>query len=393
MSGDHGQPDPVMGSLPFCVGEFSVARPDVSGGRHGVMMNSVHPRNLLNELPLDALKGFEAAARLLNFTRAGEELHVTQSAISHQMRALETRLGVRLFDRVGGRLRLTPRGELLRNDLVQAFELMRRGLARAAGQVDRPLRVMVHASFASEWLMSRLPRFRRAHPAIELSLREAPRPGIPAEYQGDEDEVLAENAIDVAVLLRPRSIADGRWQRLIDEYVLPCCAQALAWEFGRPIRTLDDFAAHTMLRYDDGMPGLDADWPVWGGLVGRASLPFARELRLPDWASIFRLAAQGGGVCMGRLPLVNDALRAGELIAPVPEVLRSTRAYYLLRAETSRDDARVQAFVDWIVGEAERERAFGAEFLATRRVIEGRGIAGPPPPAANGDTPAERPAA
>jgi DNA-binding transcriptional LysR family regulator len=93
------------------------------------------------------------------------------------------------------------------------------------------------------------------------------------------------------------------------------------------------------------------------------------EARVPDWALIFALAAQGQGVCMGRIPSVNDRLRQGVLVAPLPEMTLSTRAWYLVQATRSKNDPRASAFVDWLRAETRREEEFAHEFIAGKRVI------------------------
>ena len=94
-------------------------------------------------------------------------------------------------------------------------------------------------------------------------------------------------------------------------------------------------------------------------------------MRLPDWSSIFRLAAQGGGVCLGRTPLINDFVRSGTLGAPWPLALRSTRAYYLIQSAAARQDLRVQCFVTWLRDQAAKEADFEAELIQRKRVVMG----------------------
>ena len=117
------------------------------------------------------------------------------------------------------------------------------------------------------------------------------------------------------------------------------------------------------------MPALDANWPVWCERAGIAPVNAAVWKRVPDWALVFALAAQGQGVCMGRIPSVSDRLRQGVLVAPLPEVTLSTRAWYLVQSTRCRNDPDASACVEWLRDEARREEAFSREFLAGKRVI------------------------
>jgi DNA-binding transcriptional LysR family regulator len=333
-----------------------------------VVMSTAHGSDPLRGIPLEALRGFEAAARLLNFTRAAEELHLTQSAVSREIRSLEERLGKRLFERAKGGLRLTQAGVALQHDVSAALATMRRGIERITGAaVQRSFVVVTNRSMLSDWLWNRVADYTNRHPEIDLRLAPAPRTATAGERHGLEN--IDATDIDIGIRLLTRATADGRWERLMTEYVFPCCAKALAEDGRRPIRALADLAQHTLLELDDGMPALDANWPVW---CERARVPPVTAgvwRRVPDWALIFALAAQGQGVCMGRIPSVNDRLRQGVLVAPLPEATRSTRAWYLVRSTRSRNDPNASAFVDWLRGEAAREEAFAREFLVGKRVI------------------------
>jgi LysR family glycine cleavage system transcriptional activator len=331
-------------------------------------MSDTHGPDPLRGIPLEALRGFEAAARLLNFTRAAEELHLTQSAVSREIRSLEDRLGLRLFERSKGGLRLTQAGVALREDVSTALAAMRRGIERVAGATSRRSFVVVtNRSMLSDWLWARVADYTNRHPGIDLRLALAPRAGTPGERRGLED--IDATDIDIGIRLLPRATSDGRWDRLMTEYVFPCCTPALAEDARRPIRMLADLARHTLLDLDDGMPGLDANWAVWCERAGVAQVTPAVWRHVPDWALVFALAAQGHGVCMGRIPSLNDRLRQGVLVAPLPEVTLSTRAWYLVESTRCRNDPRASAFVEWLRDEARREEAFAGEFLAGKRVI------------------------
>lgn len=331
-------------------------------------MSPKHGSDPLRGIPLEALRGFEAAARLLNFTHAARELHLTQSAVSREIRSLEERIGTQLFERTKRQLQLTHAGEVLQRDVAEALATMRRGIERASGSAHRRSFVVVtNRSMMADWLWARVADYTSHHREIELRLALAPRTATSADQLGIDN--IDATDMDIGIRLLPRASADGRWEPLITEYVFPCCTQALATDARRPIRTLEDLAHHTLLDHDDGMPALDANWSVWCKRAGVRPFEPAQWRGVPDWSMIFSLAGQGQGVCLGRTAGVNDRLRQGLLIAPLPEVTLSTRAWYLITSTRCRNDPHASAFVDWLRLEGQREAAFTREFLQGKRVI------------------------
>lgn len=332
-------------------------------------MSNWHDPDLLRGIPLEALRGFEAAARLLNFTRAAQELHLTQSAVSREIRSLEERLETRLFDRSNkNALRLTNAGLVLQKDVADALATMRRSIAQITGaQLRRSIVVSTSRSMMSDWLWGRVADYASQHPEIDLRITPAPRTGSTGDRRGVDD--IDATDIDIGIRLLPRAEADGRFERFITEYVFPCCAGSVADDPVRPVRQLRDLENHTLLDHDDGMPGLDGNWSVWWDRAGVEQVVPASWRRVPDWSLIFALAAQGQGVCLGRTSGVNDRLRQGLLVAPLPEVTLSTRAWYLIRSTRCKNDPHANAFVDWLRIEAQREETFAREFLVGKRVI------------------------
>jgi LysR family transcriptional regulator, glycine cleavage system transcriptional activator len=330
-------------------------------------MSRTHGSDPLRGIPLEALRGFEAAARLLNFTHAAKELHLTQSAVSREIRSLEERLGTKLFERMKGELRLTHAGLGLQRDVTESLTMMRRGIERITGTTNRRSFVVVTSrSMMSDWLWSRVSEYTNRHPEIDLRIAPAPRSGAPGDGRGIDD--IDATDMDIGIRLLPRANADGRWERLITEYAFPCCTSMLADDPKRPIRTIDDLAHHTLLDLDDGMPALDANWAVWCERAGVAPIKPVAWKRVPDWSLVFALAAQGQGVCLGRTSGVNDRIRQGLLVAPLPDVTLSTRAWYLVTSTRCRNDPHASAFVEWLRSEARREEDFAQVLLRGKRV-------------------------
>ena len=147
-------------------------------------MSAAHGTDPLRGIPLEALRGFEAAARLLNFTHAAKELHLTQSAMSREIRSLEERLGTLLFERSKGQLRLTHAGLDLQRDVAEALTTMRRGIERITGTINNrhSFVVVTNRSMMSDWLWGRVADYTNRHPEIDLRLAPAPYAARPRRW-------------------------------------------------------------------------------------------------------------------------------------------------------------------------------------------------------------------
>ena len=191
--------------------------------------------------PLDLIQGFEAAARNLSFTKAAEELAVTQSAISRQIRGLEEHLGVALFERRARAIALTAQGQTLNraaSDLLERLQQVTDAL-RADGAA-RHLTVTTTSGFASLWLIPRLRRFTQLHPDVDVR--------ISATYKTVN---LERSLVDVAVrYLRTDDAPEGA-QLLFGEELFPVCSPLLSSEGEQPLRSLEDLRHHALLRIDE----------------------------------------------------------------------------------------------------------------------------------------------
>jgi LysR family glycine cleavage system transcriptional activator len=294
--------------------------------------------------PLDALRAFEAAARHLSFTRAADEIHVTQGAVSHRVRALEAELGVPLFRRLTRRLELTEAGEAL-------ALAVRRGLdeiAGALGALDRggapdgPLRVSVLPSFAARWLVPRLARFRARHPGIETRI--AAESAL-ADLHG--------GGADVAI-----RYGRGRYPGLDAEFlmgdaVLPACSPALLREFG-PLDGAEAAARFPLLHDSTAeTDGSGADWCNWFAHAGRPDLPCHAGQRLSNAVLALEAAAAGLGLALGRQSLVEEDLASGRLVAPLRLTAPTAFSYWLVSLPEGACAARVLAFRAWVLEEVQ----------------------------------------
>lgn len=297
------------------------------------------------ELPrLDLLRSFEAAARNLSFTKAALELSLTQSAVSRQIQQIEEGLGTPLFERHHRSLSLTDAGLVLHRAVVDSLERLRDATARlrALGGTRR-IAVTCTPGFASFWLIPRLAKFTTSHPSVDVRIS-ATLDVLDLERAG----------VDVAVRFVP--FASGTGAALFEETVLPVCSPALALDAQRPLTKPADLASHTLLTID--MPQgieLTADWEPWLRVMRLPVPRMKNTLRFTLYTDAVAAAVAGQGVVIGRLPLLNDLLRDGRLMAPFKGAA-SRRGYFIDTNARGRHDPDAQDFIRWLRAEAESAR-------------------------------------
>jgi len=308
---------------------------------------------------LDLLKGFEASARLLSFTRAGVELHLTQSAVSRQVQELEEQLGVQLFERKRRAIALTEAGRILYPTAVHVLDAMRaatKRLRELAG--TRALSVTTTPAFASLWLIPRLGRFTAENPGVDVRIATDMRI---VDFEHSDFDVAIRHC-------RPEAVG-GNALRLFAGKVLPVASPKLALDPTRPLREVADLTRHVLISLEDPedrWPWLT--WPGWLEAVGMPRLRPMSEVRLRTYDQVIAAAIAGDGVALGINPLVRDALRARKLVAPVSAITESGRAFFLLISQTAVARVEVQQFVDWLVREAGATGAPGARGSGRRAV-------------------------
>ncbi|MGY6272209.1 transcriptional regulator GcvA [Achromobacter denitrificans] len=283
--------------------------------------------------PLGALRAFEAAARHLSFTRAASELCVTQAAISHQVRHLEDWLGEPLFTRRGHTLALTRKGGSYLAELSPAFDQIAAATGRVRNAGDGPLRITVLPSFASRWLLPRLPAFRARHPGVDLRVTSALE-----TWSGD-------GAFDAGI----RS-GLGRWpglkaDLLARESLSPVCCPALAE--GPPLLAEPADLAAVPLLHDQPR----AAWEQWCRYAN-VSLDLSRGPVFNDSALALQAAVDGQGVALGRLTLAGDDLRKGRLVRLFELALPNDYSYWIVYPRTATQRPDFAAFRGWLLEEA-----------------------------------------
>jgi LysR family transcriptional regulator, glycine cleavage system transcriptional activator len=288
--------------------------------------------------PLAALRAFESAARHLSFTRAAQELHVTQTAISHQIRALEERLEVRLFRRLPRGLVLTEEAQRYLPAVRDAFARLETATAELlAGRAGGTLTASVLPSFAAKWLVPRLGRFRAAHPDIDLRISTS-------QHLVD----FAREDVDIGIRMGRGHYPGLRVDRLFGETLVPVCSPALLE--GEPaLRRPEDLKHHVLLHEDD-----ETGWRLWLELAGVEGVDVSRGLTLTDAAMVVQAAAEGQGVALGRTALAASDIAAGRLVRPFDVSMPHDLAYYLVCPEASAERPRTAAVRAWLLAEAER---------------------------------------
>jgi LysR family transcriptional regulator, glycine cleavage system transcriptional activator len=300
-----------------------------------------------NRLPsLDLLKGFDAAARHASFTRAAEELFVTQSALSRQIQALEEQIGVALFERRHRELRLTEAGQVLHTTARTVLDEVAHAMAKIRREKSaQPLTVSTNQAFAALWLIPRLARFRERCPDVDVFI------------SADNRIVdLDREHIDLAVRYCTAAMAPNDAPRLFGERLVPVCSPALARNRDRPLRRPQDLARHTLIHIDDErgrFPWLN--WSVWFAAMGMEQITPAGSVRFNHFDQAIQAAVDGQGIALGRVPLIDALLQRRSLVAPFPEKYATTRAYFVVRGSQAATRPAAETFVDWLREEARAE--------------------------------------
>jgi DNA-binding transcriptional LysR family regulator len=300
--------------------------------------------------PLDPLLAFEAAARNLSFTKAGAELHLTQSAVSRQIQQLEDHLKVKLFERRARALLLTESGQLFYRSAQEALQKLHDSARRLRGT---PAQNTVVASttpgFASLWLIPHLAGFTRGHPQVDVRI----------SASNDVIEDLERAGVDLAVRYMPEgSVTGGRL--LFGETVFPVCSPALANDPKNPLVTPDDLHHHVLL-YLESPRAAWLDWELWFHALGLRDFEPGGKLHFSHYDQLIQAALDGHGVALGRHPLLRRLLHERKLVAPFKNKVASSRAYYVVESPAARAKPQVREFADWLVDETHAETADGPQ--------------------------------
>lgn len=292
--------------------------------------------------PLNALKGFEAAARLMSFRKAADELNLTHVAISHQVRQLEEDLGCSLFLREARAVALTEEGRVFYDYARQALETLVTGasiIRRHGPEAD--LRIETYITVAIRWLSPRLSRFHAAHPEINFALNTRR-----TEWWFDETNT------DVAIVYVDRDLpAKLRSRTLFEGTLYPVCSPAILTALC-PVVTSTDLFRLPLIEVSSA----PNDWRDWFRAAGVEDVPALRYTKVDTYALALEMAITGAGVAMLNGPFADDELRQRELVLPVDLVACSRGDWAVIYRADRERDCKIRAFVDWLVADVAAER-------------------------------------
>ena len=303
--------------------------------------------------PLDLLRGFESAARHLSFTRAAEELFLTQSAVSRQIQALEEFLGVALFERRHKALALTQPGRTYLRTVAPMLDELRDATRRLREtRTGHVLTVTTTVSFASLWLVPRLARWRREHPAVDVRIT-ATHEVVDMDREG----------IDLAIRDCRLDAAPEGAVHLVGEHLAAMCSPAYAREARRDKRPLarpQDLRHHLLLTLHDPKgrwPWLA--WAAWLEAMGVNDLTPASTLSFDQYDQVVQAAIHGQGVALGRMSVASQPIREKKLVVLFGRPQQLARGFHAVFARGATERPEVRQFVEWLREEIRREANIG----------------------------------
>lgn len=299
-------------------------------------------------LAIGPLRAFEAVARRLAFGAAANELHLTQPAVSRQIKALEDEVGAALFHRGTRHVELTGAGAALLRTVAPLLDRLDATVHQIrSSQTRRHVGVTTFASLASLWLIPRLAGFQATQPGIDIRIS-----ANDALADADDPEV------DLALrYCHPKDAPPGS-SALFDEILTPVASPALLERM--PLRTPADLLRHTLLEEDDHRPSAEyLSWRHWLKLHAGPGVEPQGWLYLNYTYQQIQAALSGQGIALARWALVGEAIERGELVEPFGAAGRVTSpfAYWLVRWPARRQQPEVRAFEDWLLAEAGRTQA------------------------------------
>jgi LysR family glycine cleavage system transcriptional activator len=307
--------------------------------------------------PLNALRAFEAAARHLSFKNAAQELSVTPTAVSHQIKLLEDFLDVPLFNRLTRALELTPQGAAMLPKVREGLACFAAAVESARKQVNTGrLVVVVPTSFATRWLVPRLRSFALAHPSINLHVIRSNKTIGDAQstsLASFDDEVQLHSEDTLVVIRFGQGDYPGfQVDRMFgSDYIAVCSPKLLSGKL--PLRVPDDMR-HQVLLHDETITSMQSGsaWDAWFKLAGVKGADNHAGPHFSDSGMVYVAALDGLGVALASKPLVANAIAQGRLVAPFDIVVSQSFAYFLLVPDVWVNRPAVQAFRVWLLQEA-----------------------------------------
>lgn len=296
--------------------------------------------------PLAWLRAFEASARHLSFTLAAQELNLTQSAVSKQVKLLESRLGEALFERKARSLLLTKAGASYLPKVQDGFERLADGTLEVFGnRRSEILTLRAPIGFAVNWLAPRLPRFLDRFSSVPVRL-------VTSVWSGDAEA----ERVDLDIRYGHGQWTGCRSDRLCWDRMTPLCAPEVAVRLAHP----DDLARERLLH----VLGFQEGWPTWLAAAGAVRVDSGAGLHFDTSLMAQEVAAAGGGVTLGRTSMAAPEVAAGRLVQPFALELPAREAFHLISWPERIEHPHLPQFRDWLLAEVEAVRAAKAGFAA-----------------------------
>jgi len=286
---------------------------------------------------LKSLVTFEAAARNLSFKVAAQELHVSQSAVSHQIRNIESFLGTKLFIRKSRSVELTPQGKNYFPKIKYAFNSISEATNETMGEFSNSvLTVQLYSTFAIRWMIPRLPEFKRVHPDIHIRL-----------HTSQENVDFDHQDIDVAIMIGKPNNSGLHYDHLFGGELFPVCSPKYI-EMTGAIGDPEDLDKHTILQV---YPSKN-DWIVWLSSNGLSNVELDYGLDFDSYEASLITAGQGMGIAMGQQPYVNEDIQSGVLVEIFPNLrVKNPDRWYLACLKQKSEDYKVKVFRGWLMSE------------------------------------------
>ncbi|GAB5379839.1 MAG: transcriptional regulator GcvA [Aliiglaciecola sp.] len=290
--------------------------------------------------PLNALRAFEAAARHLSFTKAADELFVTQAAVSHQIKSLEDFLSIKLFLRKNRSLLLTEQGQSYYLELKELFEQLHGATERLLASGEKgAITVAMPPSFAIQWLVPRINQFSQIHPEIDVRIKAV-----------DFDDGFLEDDVDVAIYY-----GRGKWSglqadKLHTEFLTPVCSPML-FTGNKPLDKLDDLKHHRLLH--------DSTRESWKSWIRYFHVPGVNVEQGPIFSHtmmVLQAAALGQGIALANSVLARPELASGRLVCPFEERLVSKNSFYLVCHQSQAELGKIATFRHWLLAQVKEEQ-------------------------------------
>jgi LysR family glycine cleavage system transcriptional activator len=285
--------------------------------------------------PLNTIAAFEASARLVSFTRAAEELHLSQGAVSRQIQLLEARLGVALFERHHREIHLTKAGTIFHQAIAASLSSIRRAVSMIESTETHSVTVSASVAMSSFWLMPAIIAFCDAYPSINIRVLASAQPMDPRR-----------EPVDLAI-----HYGDGNWPglrkyKLFDEEIVPICSPD--YLAAHPISSVDEIPEQALIELDADI-SVCTTWQHWLGLAGVSRAPLQTALLLSNYDLVYRAVCSGKGLGLAWLYAIPPEARDSLVVRPVDVRVRTGLGEYLVTAEGEDLSAPAQTVLEWLL--------------------------------------------